>query len=329
MGSPCALHLYAESAAQLDAAAAAAADEVTRLERKYSRYRADSLATAINASAGDPAGIELDAETAALLDYADTSFRESGGLFDVTSGVLRRVWDFRSARLPTQAQVDAVLALVGWGRVRWERPRLVLPDAGMEIDFGGYVKEYAADRAADACRSAGLRHGMVDLGGDLHAIGPHPDGRPWNVGIRHPRRPHAALATVPLVAGGLATSGDYERCMIVNGVRYGHILDPRTGWPARGLASVSVLAPRCLIAGTAATVAMLKGVPEGLRWLDALGLPSLRADESGAVRPRGRPRGLRLRSPAARCAPASRACGPSNGASNGRCGTGARRDRAG
>lgn len=283
MGCPCELRLYAEESELGDAVAKAAVDEVLRLEQKYSRYREDSVASAINRSAGDPVGIEVDEETSSLLDYADTSFRESGGLFDITSGVLRRVWDLKAKRVPTRAEVRNVLRLVGWDRVRWQRPRLVLPLAGMQLDFGGYVKEYAADRVAELCRMRGIRHGMVDLGGDLCAVGPHPDGKPWIVGIRHPRRPQAALATLPLSSGAVATSGDYERCMIVNGKRYGHILNPKTGWPASGLATVSVAAPHCLVAGSASTIAMLMGAREGPRWLDELGLPNLRMDEEGRI----------------------------------------------
>jgi thiamine biosynthesis lipoprotein len=153
----------------------------------------------------------------------------------------------------------------------------------MELDFGGFVKEYAADRVAELCREGGARHGMVDLGGDLAVIGPHPDGMPWIVGIRDPRAPQSAMASVRLGSCAIATSGDYERCMVVDGVRYTHVLDPRTGWPVTGLRSVSVVADRCLVAGTATTVAMLKGAREGARWLDELGLPNLRMDDAGEL----------------------------------------------
>jgi thiamine biosynthesis lipoprotein len=283
MGSPCELRLFGPEAEPLERAGARARAEVDRLERKYSRYREDSLASAINRSAGDAAGVELDDETTRLLEYARTAWEQSRGLFDITSGVLREVWDFRSGRLPERERVAAVCQRVGWSKLRWRPPHLVLPLAGMQLDFGGFVKEYAADRAAAACRDAGVAHGMVDLGGDLAAVGPRPDGRGWNVGVRHPRRTSEALARVALARGGLASSGDYERCMIVDGVRYAHILDPRTGWPVQGLACVTVVAPSCLVAGTATTIAMLKGEREGTRWLDALGLPSLRMTDAGAV----------------------------------------------
>jgi len=283
MGSPCELHLYAATKARAAEVARRAIAEVVRLERKYSRYRDDSVTTAINESAGDPEGIEVDDETASLLDYAAVGFEQSGGLFDITSGILRQAWNFKSGRVPSQRELDALTERIGWHKLEWRRPRLVLPREGMELDFGGFGKEYAADRVAELCREQGLRNGLVDLGGDLCVIGPHPDGSPWQVGVRHPRHPERAMANVALGFGGIASSGDYERFMVVEGRRYGHILSPRTGWPVEGLASVSVLADHCLVAGTASTIAMLKGRRDGPAWLDALGLPNLRMDQDERI----------------------------------------------
>jgi thiamine biosynthesis lipoprotein len=279
MGSPCELRLYGERA---EAAACAAQAEVLRLEAKYSRYRDDSLASRINASAGDPAGVRVDAETARLLDYAATAWRESGGRFDISSGILRRAWDLKSGRLPAPEAVAALLPLVGWQHVVWRAPHIVLPRAGMQLDFGGFVKEYAADLAAAKCRELGVRHGLVDLGGDLAVIGPHPDGRPWQIGVRDPRAPERALLRLAVARGGIATSGDYERCMFVAGVRYGHVLDPRTGWPVRGLASATVVAEACLVAGTLTTSALLRGAAGGA-WLDALGAASVWVEDGGRI----------------------------------------------
>ena len=284
MGSPCALHLYAASLTRAEALAARCRDEISRLERKYTRYRDDSLTAEINRSAGDERGILLDEETASLLDYADTAHQQSDGLFDITSGVLRRAWDFRSGRLPEPGRVESLLEKVGWQRVGWDRPRLVLPLPGMQVDFGGFVKEYTADRVAELCRQQGARHGLIDLGGDLAVVGPHPDGRPWQVGIRDPHEGMRALLTLAVYAGGIATSGDYERSMVVDGVRYSHLLDPRTGWPVDGPASVSVLASHCLIAGTTSSIAMLSGREGCDVWLDGVKLPYLRVARDGDVR---------------------------------------------
>jgi len=281
MGSPCALHVDASDRDAAESLFSAVTAEVARLEQKYTRYRDDSLTSRINHSAGDARGVEVDDETAALLDYADTAFAASEGRFDLTSGILRRAWDFRSGRLPEPARIAALLPYVGWQKVDWSGGRCALR-AGMELDLGGYVKEYAADRVAALLRAQGCRAGLVDLGGDLAIVGPHPDGSPWIVGVRDAREPGRAALSVPVTAGGVATSGDYERCMVIDGVRYGHILDPRTGWPIAGLASVTVFAPSCLIAGSATTIALLQG-ERARSWLDALGLPHTRQAHGGDV----------------------------------------------
>jgi FAD:protein FMN transferase len=220
---------------------------VLRIERVYSRYRDDSVTTCINRAAGRQA-VTLDEETAALIDYGTVCYEKSGGLFDLTSGVLRRCWNFREARVPTQAQIDAVLPLIGWQKVSWQRPRLMLPAAGMEIDFGGVGKEYAADRAAAALQNAGVPCALVNLAGDIRVLGVHPEGTPWRVGIQHPRKAEEALAYVEVSDSAIATSGDYERFFDLEGRRYCHILNPKTGYPVTSLHSVTVVAPLCIVA---------------------------------------------------------------------------------
>ncbi len=284
MGSPCKLELYGPDTTAIERAADAACREIARLETKYSRYREDSLASRINRSAGSACGIVVDDETAALLDFAATAHAESDGRFDPTSGVLRRVWDFRSGCLPTRDEVDETLRLVGWSKVRWEKPHLTLPVVGMQLDFGGFVKEYATDRVAELLRGEGLAHGLVDLGGDMAVVGPQPDGSPWLVGVRNPRAPEEAIARIALHDGGLATSGDYERCMVVDDVRYSHILDPRTGWSFRGgPACVSVRADHCLVAGVTSTIAMLHEEAGAESFLADVGLPHLGITQSGRL----------------------------------------------
>ena len=277
LGGPCAIHLYshcAQAAAQL---ALLAETEVRRIHNKYSRYLADSVISQINASAGQQACDDLDEETSALLNYAALAWEQSDGLFDISSGVLRKVWDFKAGRPPSQSQIDAILPLVGWDKVDWAAPRLCLPQAGMELDFGGIGKEYAVDCCAAILRKAGVSHGLVDLSGDICILGPHPDGAPWQVGIQHPRQP-GAIAHLPIQYGAVASSGDYERSFSHQGQRYSHVLNPKTGWPVDGLASVSVVSDNCLIAGTACTSAMLLGRDAGLDWLRQLGLPFLAVD---------------------------------------------------
>ncbi len=259
-----------------------AIDEVLRIEAKYSRYRAGSVVSRINAAAAG-AAVEVDEETEALLAFADACHRQSAGLFDPTSGILRRAWRFDSGRIPRDMELAPLLERIGWENVEWGAGRIRLPLAGMELDFGGFGKEYAVDRAAAVLAGLGETSALVNLGGDLAILGPQPDGSPWRVGIRHPRNPEALMATLPVESGAVATSGDYERYMEVDGQRHCHILDPRTGRSVRGLRSVSVHASSCLIAGSASTIAMLKGPAAGLEWLRDLGLPYLCMFEDGKV----------------------------------------------
>lgn len=280
MGSPCEVKLYAGTRSRAEHAARRVIAEIERLEARYSRYRPDSLLSGINRVAALGGRIEVDEETAGLLNYVETCHRESGGLFDITSGVLRQAWNFRDGRLPDPAAIQALLGRIGWHRLHWQAPVLEFPEPGLELDFGGAVKEYAVDRAAALCWEAEIRHGLINLGGDIKIVGPHPDGSPWAIGIQHPRQPGCFIQTLHLCHGAMASSGDYERCIQVEGIRYGHVLNPRTGWPVRHLAAVSVVADLCVVAGSAATIAMLKEA-EGPAWLEALGIPHYWVDVQG------------------------------------------------
>jgi thiamine biosynthesis lipoprotein len=244
--------------AQIELAAERAVADVERIEAKYSRYRDDSVTARINRAAGGTP-VAIDAETAALLRYADACFAQSGGRFDLTSGVLRAAWDFkrRPPRVPDATVLAAAVARIGWRDVEWSEQSVRLPRVGMEIDFGGVGKEYAADRMATICIEAGIAHGCVNLGGDVRVWGGRPDGRPWRVGIRHPRQPDGVVGGLDVADGAIATSGDYERYFEVDGRRYCHIIDPHTGMPVQAWQSVSVVAPLAIVAGSYATIAML------------------------------------------------------------------------
>jgi thiamine biosynthesis lipoprotein len=280
MGTPCEIQLYAKTHKLAEQITQRIVADVRRLEAIYSRYRGDSFLTKINQVAAVGGSITVDPETASLLNYAATCYAESDGLFDITSGILRQAWSFQLNVLPDETHIQALLEKVGWDKVNWSYPLLSFLIPGMELDFGGVVKEYAVDRAATLCQAAGIQHGLINLGGDIKVIGSQPDGSAWNIGIRHPRQTEEILQTLSLTEGALASSGDYERCIVLDGVRYGHILNPKTGWPVRHLAAVSVVADFCVIAGSAATIAMLKE-DKGAAWLENLGLPHIWVDVSG------------------------------------------------
>jgi len=280
MASDCAVHVQGETQAASAAIAIAAETEVRRIEARYSRYRADSELTRINRVAAAGGATDIDPETAGLIAYAKACFQSSAGAFDISSGLLRQAWDFSKARVPEQRDIDALLPRIGLDKVALSDGCLAFAQAGMELDLGGLGKEYAADRAAEICGELDARHGFVDLGGDIRVIGPRADGLPWRIGIRDPRDPGKVVAEVGLLGGALATSGDYERFIEVDGRRYCHILDPRTGWPAQGLSSVTVITERCLVAGSLATSAMLRG-EQGSDWLARLGVRHIAIDDQG------------------------------------------------
>lgn len=216
----------------------------------------------------------VDAETAALLDYAVTCYVQSEGLFDISSGVLRHTWSSKLKSLPSERQIAAAHKKIGWQRVHWQSPWLEFPEKGLELDFGGIVKEYAVDRGVAMIRGLGVEYGYINLGGDIGVVGPHYNGEPWRVGIAHPRQSQSLLKTLALYQGALASSGDYQRCLMIEGQRYGHVFNPKTAWPVNYLAAVSVVSDLCVVAGSAATIAMLKE-NEGVTWLEDLGLPCL------------------------------------------------------
>ena len=282
LGSDCTLQLFGEQRSLAQDAAVAAEREAARIEARYSRYRDDSELSQINAVAKAGGSVSVEAETAGLLDYAYACYRKSDGLFDITSGLLREVWNLSAGKLPRDEAIAALSPRIGLAKVEWRRPMLTFKRPGMELDLGGIGKEYAADRAAALCGAMGVRHGLVDFGGDMCLIGPRPGGEPWRIGIRHAGNSTVPMAMVDLVSGAIATSGDYERFMDVDGQRYCHILNPRTGRPAQGLRSVSVIADDCLVAGSLATIAMLKG-RDGIDWLRTLGVRHVFMDERGVI----------------------------------------------
>jgi thiamine biosynthesis lipoprotein len=258
MASPCEVLLehdnFIEAARQVEAVAA----EAWRIETKFSRYRDDNIIYRINTSGGKT--ITVDEETAHLLDMASQLFDVSEGRFDITSGVLRRVWKFDgSDKVPDQASIDALLPHIGWQKVVWKNPCITLPE-GMELDFGGIGKEYAVDRAFNLLAGMTDAAMLVNFGGDLHARGPCRNGKGWQVGIESPHKEKQLAGVIQLVNGAIATSGDSRHFLLKDGVHYSHILNPRTGWPVLGgPRSATLCAPDCTSAGMLATRALLAG----------------------------------------------------------------------
>ena len=259
MASPCSVLVDTDDPTEAETLLAVAEEEARRIEEKFSRYRPGNLVDRINHSNGRP--IDVDEETALLINYAATCYAMSDGMFDITSGVLRRVWAFDGgSRVPSQNAVQKILRHVGWWRVGWHAPQLTLP-AGMEIDFGGIGKEYAVDRAAALIGTRTRSSYVVNFGGDLFMSGMRRGNRTWGVGVDDPDRTgESALYRLDVPRGAFATSGDASRFIIWRGRRLGHILNPKTGWPVDGAPrSITVFGRTCMEAGTLSTLAYLQG----------------------------------------------------------------------
>ncbi|MDH3481081.1 MAG: FAD:protein FMN transferase [Gammaproteobacteria bacterium] len=257
MGSPCELVCEAKKRHEALELTELVAGEAWRIEDKFSRYRAGNVVHRINTAGGR--AVEVDDETADLLDFAVTLYNLSERRFDITSGVLRRAWHFDGGdRVPSENIVSDVLRLVGWHRADWRRPFLQMP-SGMEIDLGGIGKEYAVDRCAGLLREQGSSACLVNFGGDL-AVSRAPEGRrSWKVAVEGDAEGEPAHL-IDLKQGALATSGDARRYLLKDGIRYSHILDPMTGWPVPDAPrSITIAADTCVEAGMMSTLAMLKG----------------------------------------------------------------------
>ena len=236
---------------------AIALNEVLRIARKFSRYQPDSVLAQIHRHRNQP--VMVDTETAMMLDFSAQAWQLSNGLFDITSGILRKIWKFDgSDNIPSRKQAKALLPYIGWNKLQWQNPCITLPDH-MELDFGGFGKEYATDRAITLIQEAYDLPVMVNLGGDLRVSSNLCHKPCWEVMIE-PIHTHAQHKKISLQQGAVVTSGDTRRFLQKNGMRYSHILHPRTGWSVmQAPASVTVGGKTCLEAGLIATLAMLKG----------------------------------------------------------------------
>jgi len=257
MASPCDVLMEVEDESLAQEILNAVANEAWRIEDKFSRYKKDNIIFQINHSNGET--VAIDEETSRLLDFANELFEISEGLFDVTSGVLRQVWAFDgSDNVPTKKQIKKIVKNIGWQKVSRQEDSVTLPE-GMEIDLGGIGKEYAVDRCVQITRQKTKESVLVNFGGDLAMSSPRKNKIFWSVG-RLITGSDEACGIFQLYSGAIATSGDANRFLLKDGVRYSHILNPKTGWSVVDAPhTVSVAAATCIEAGMMSTLAMLQG----------------------------------------------------------------------
>jgi FAD:protein FMN transferase len=261
LGSVCEIQLYHDSSSEVKKILEVVRSEVDRFEETYSRYRPSSWLSQVNREAHQHC-FKLNSEMTSLFSWAKSWWERSSGYFDPTAGVLNQLWKFKGQlneqHLPTIAQVQSVLGLIGYEKVNLSVNGLQFALAGVQIDLGGFGKEYLVDLVADMLSARGIKNCLVNFGGDLRAVGGHHNGDPWEVGISHPNEPSKPFTIYRLKDASLASSGDYQRFMVLKNQRYSHILNPKTGFPVQGdIRAVTVVAKKCADAGVLATLGMI------------------------------------------------------------------------
>jgi thiamine biosynthesis lipoprotein len=265
----------------------AAYRELERVGQLLNFYAPDSELSRINRNAG-VAPVKVSTETLEVIRMAVHAAEETKGGFDVTVGPLVRLWDFKEKKIPSRAAIDNAMDLVGYRHIVVDpgASTVYLDKHGVQIDLGGIIKGYAADRAAAVLREYGIDDGIIAVAGDIRLFGRQPDGRPWNIGIQHPRAADGdttLLATVHLDDGAISTSGDYQRYFFADGVRYHHLLNPATGYPQDLCRSVTVIAPSAAATDAFATGIFILGPDKGIAALERLGMDGVIVARDGAV----------------------------------------------
>ncbi|VAW70966.1 FAD:protein FMN transferase [hydrothermal vent metagenome] len=259
MACPCEILVESTNREHVQTLTELAFHEAHRIEQKFSRYRSDNIIHQINTACART--IEVDEETALMFDFAQQCYALSEGKFDISSGLLRQIWQFDgSDNIPSQQQIDKLMPLIGWEKISWQAPYIQM-QANMEIDLGGIGKEYAVDSSAKILSQHTDKSFLLNYGGDIACPRPRDNNTPWTVGVDNPAHTgESAAGRITLFHGALATSGDARRFLLKDGVRYSHILDPLTGYPVPDAPrSVSVIANTCVEAGMLSTFAILQG----------------------------------------------------------------------
>ena len=272
-----------DSEASIDSSLA----EIERLGKLMNFFSSDSELTLLNNSAGIKP-VRVSKETFEVIEKAVYVSEKTGGAFDVSVGPVDSLWDFHTKVLPPQNAIKAKLPLVGYRNIVLDKANstVFLKKKGMKLDLGGIVKGYAADKAVEVLKGRGIQSGIVAVGGEIKAFGRKPDGGLWKVGIKNPRQSgndDEVFATIPLSDLAVSTAGDYEKFFIQDGTRYHHILDPKTGYPARGCRSVSVITKDGVFTDAFSTGIFVLGPEKGLETVKKLGLDAVIVDKDGEI----------------------------------------------
>lgn len=271
MSTECRVNAHGAAAAVIQDFQREAVNWVAQFEARYSRFIPDSLIGRINAAAGEQ-WVEVDADAERMFNLCQELFFVTRGAFDPTALPLIKLWNWKATPpvIPSDEAIRAARELVGWSKIQRRPGGIFLPRRGMAIDLGGIGKEYAVDCVTNMAIERGIPNVLVDFGQDVRVRGHAPDKKFWWIGLEDPHAPGKCWAGVAVTDHAVATSGDYLRNFQMNGRRYGHILDPRDGYPVGNeCRAVSVIAPSCTIAGLFSTTAFILGAKGGIQLIES------------------------------------------------------------
>lgn len=273
MGSRFEITVVAKDEAEADRDIDLAVEEIRRIEKMISSWDPDSQTSEINRNAGIKP-VKVDRELFDLIDRSIKISQITDGAFDVSYASMDRIWKFDGSmkQMPSEKEIETSVSKVGFQNIILDpqHSTVFLKEPGMKIGFGAVGKGYAADKAKQLLMGNGVSGGIINASGDMNTWGKQPDGREWMVAITNPMNKDKAFALLPLKQGAVVTSGDYEKFVSFNGVRYAHIINPKTGYPATGIISVSVFAPKAELADALATSVFVMGKEVGLNRIDQL-----------------------------------------------------------
>lgn len=270
MGSRFTITLVAQDSLTAEQQIDAVIAEITRIENLISDWKPDSQVSQVNKNAGI-GPVKVDPEVFALTERALHFSRLTDGAFDISFAAMDRIWKFDGSMtaMPTPEAIRKSVEKVGFEQIELDpkQSTIFLKKKGMKIGFGALGEGYAADRCRDMMLARGIKAGIVNGSGDMRTWGHKPDGTPWTIGITNPLDKDTIFAVIPLREEAVVTSGSYEKFVVFNGKRYAHIINPRTGYPATGVSSVTVFGPSAETANGFSTSLMVLGKKAGLALL--------------------------------------------------------------
>jgi thiamine biosynthesis lipoprotein len=274
MGSRFDITVVAEDQKAADQFIQKAENEIVRIENLISSWKPDSQISEVNRMAGK-APVKVDPEVIQLIERALTLSKITDGAFDISYASMDQVWKFDGSmdeRMPSQEAIRASVSKIGYQHIVLDKQAetVFLEKPGMKIGFGAIGKGYAADRAKALLIKMGVASGIINASGDLITWGRKPDQSEWMVGITNPLNKTKFFSWLPLTNKAIATSGNYEKKVIIDGVEFSHIIDPRTGYPVRGISSVSILSDSAELSDALATSVFVLGIEKGLFLIDQL-----------------------------------------------------------